>query len=262
MAGGPSDQLAVALTAFNSMRTIEPVLKSVQPIAGRIVVVDSGSTDGTIECCRDHGAEVIHQPWLGFAAQKQFAIDQCAEAQWVLLLDSDESLEPDLQATVQATVEADDPAYDGWWINRKLWYLGGWLHHAFQPEWRLRLVRGGKARSVGPGAHDQLLVDGRTGRLDGDCRHDSYENFTDMASRHVRYGDECVRDPDARGGGGVGGLLVSPSAAFLKQYVLKRGFLDGRRGLLASAMAAHAALVKHGAIAASELPGASPDAGE
>src|SRR5262245_1322951 len=88
---------AVGLTTFNSMRTIERVLASVKSLATKIVVIDSGSTDGTIECCRRYNAEVIHMPWKGHVPGKRAAVEQCAPHRWVLILDSDESLEPDLQ---------------------------------------------------------------------------------------------------------------------------------------------------------------------
>src|SRR5690606_30746941 len=114
-----SSDLAVAMTACNSMRTIERAVRSVHGLAKRIVVVDSGSTDGTVEMCRALGAEVIHQEWLGHVAQRQFSIDQCCDHEWILALDSDESLEPPLRESIRQVVETNDPSYDGWLLNRK-----------------------------------------------------------------------------------------------------------------------------------------------
>lgn len=235
--------LGVAITAMNSARTIGCVLDSVADVARRVVVVDSGSIDGTVECCRERGAEVIHRPWTGYVTQKQFAIDQCAEHRWVLLLDSDESVEPALGESIRRVLRDDDPQFDGWEVNRKVWFLGGWLHHVYQPEWRLRLVRGGTAHVAGTDPHDFLTVPGRIGRLAGDLRHDSWSGIADCAARQIRHARTSAT-AGARGGGALR-LLCSPPAALLKQLFIKRGILDGWRGIIAASMAAHASLLKH-----------------
>lgn len=240
--------LAVAITTKNNMRTIERTLRSVLPIARRIIVVDSGSTDGTIERCRATGAEVVHRDWDGPTKQKQFAIDQCAKHRWVLLLDSDESPEPMLQDSIARTARQDDSRFQGWFMNRKVWFLGGWLHHTFQPEWRLRLVRGGAGRVVGigpggQGGHDRIEIEGRVGRLAGDCRHDSWADLRDMCRRNLSLAERAAEHYP--GGGTLLHLLTSPVAALLKQLVIKRAFLDGWRGVIASGGTASHALLKH-----------------
>lgn len=235
--------LAVAITTRDNLRTIGRTLDSVRGIARRVVVVDSGSTDGTIERCREAGAEIVPRAWAGHIAQKQFAIDLCRDHRWVLLLDSDESLETDLRAAIEHAVRTDDPARAGWQVNRKMWFLGGWLHHTFQPEWRLRLVRGGKARVVGLDPHDRLEVGGAVGRLRGDLRHDSWVDVQDMSSRHLAYA-RIAAETAPRGGSPLN-LLFSPAGAMLKQLVLKGGFLDGGRGWIAAASTASATLAKH-----------------
>ncbi len=247
----PIPGLAVAITAKDSHRTITRTLDSVKPIAKRIVVVDSGSSDGTVEVCRSLGAEVIHQEWQGHVRQKQYAIDCCREHAWVLLLDSDESLDPDLSESIRRTVETDDPSCDGWFVNRKVFFLGGWLHHTYQPEWRLRLVRGGRATVAGVSPHDRLEVPGRTGRLRGDLRHDSWAGVGDLARRSIAYA-ELAAD-SAKRGGSMFHLLVNPYAAAFKQLVLRGGLLDGRRGLIVAALTFNFTLLKHACIAANRL---------
>lgn len=225
------------------MRTIERTLESVAGLCERVVVVDSGSTDGTIEACRRAGAEVVDRPWSGHVAQKQFAIDRCVGARWVLLLDSDESIEPPLADSIRAALARGDESVAGFELNRKLFFLGGWLHHAFQPEWRLRLFRAGHGRVEGAPPHDRIELRGQTRRLEGDLRHDSWRDARDMLERQLAYA-RIAAEQDARGGG-VLDLLVRPSAAFVKQALLRRGVLDGRRGLVAAGGAAAAALMKH-----------------
>jgi glycosyltransferase involved in cell wall biosynthesis len=239
----PLPGLFAALTTFESMRTVERALASLRGLCERIVVIDSGSTDGTVEVCRQAGALVQHQAWLGQVAQKQLAIDRCEGARWVLLLDSDESLEPPLQRSLREALSRDEPAIAGYELNRKLWFLGGWLHHAFQPEWRLRVIRRGRGRVVGSPPHDRMEADGLVRRLAGDLRHDSWVDARDMLRRQLEYA-RVAAEQDATGGGLLD-LLVRPSAAFLKQSLLRRGLLDGRRGLVASGGAAAASLMKH-----------------
>lgn len=236
-------RLAVAITAKDSMRTIERTLASVAGLADRILVVDSGSTDGTIETCRRAGAEVVHRAWEGNVAAKQFALDRCANAAWILVLDSDESLEPELADSVRTAVERDDRAFAGHEINRKLHFAGAWLHHAFQPEWRLRLVRGGAGRAHGQAPHDEITVPGRVGRLRGDCRHDSFADLEDMLRRQLGYAKSAAAG-GARGGS-LWHILVSPGAAFLKQAVLRQGVRDGWRGIVLAGGAAASTLMKH-----------------
>lgn len=234
--------LAVAITAFNSMRTIQRTLESVRGLARAVVVVDSGSTDGTIECCRRMGATVIEHPWMGYGEQKRISIRHCAGHGWILVLDSDESVEPALAADMRRAIENDDGACDGYEVNRKMWFLGGWLRHTFQPEWRLRLFRAGRGEVEGD-LHEAIVVRGRTGRLAGDLRHDSYAGVEDMLRRHVRYAS--VHAAHGGAGGSLFRILFSPSAAFVKQLLLRRGLLDGWRGILmAGGMASHA-LMKH-----------------
>lgn len=243
----PLEDLAVAICTHDNIRTIERTLASIHGLAAQIVVVDSGSTDGTIEACRAYDAEVIERPWAGHVAQKQFAIDRCNRP-WVLLLDSDEALEPDLAAAVRWAVEQDDAGHDGWQLNRKVWFFGAWLHHTYQPEWRLRLFRAGKGFVAGEDPHDRIEVAGRTGRLPGVLRHDSWADLTDMAQRQISYARTAART--ARRGGTAWHILTHPPAAIFKQLLLKRGFRDGWRGLIAAGLAGNAVMLKHAFIAA------------
>ena len=230
-----SKHLAVAITTKNNLRTIRECLESVQRIADRIFVVDSGSTDGTVEICEEMGADVVYREWPGPVAQKQYSIDQCADYDWVLSLDSDEMLDAELAAAVRNAALTARPEIAGFVLNRKVWFRGQWLHHVFQPEHRLRLVRPRRAtvHGIGPqgkGGHDYVKVDGEVGHLPGTCKHDTWADAAEMMRRYVELGARAAQYDPRRSN--ILQLLLSPLGAFVKQYFLKQGFRDGRVGLL------------------------------
>ncbi len=239
--GTGSVDLCVAVCTFDSMRSVGRLVDSVHGWARRILVVDSGSKDGTVEYCRERGCEVVHRDWEGMLAQRAFCLERAAGHRWILLLDSDESVEPDLRDAILAAIRADDGAVDAYEINRKVFFEGDWLHHTFQPEYRVRMVRGGRGRVAGSGPtgrgiHDRIEVPGGTGRLRGTLRHDSWFDLEDFWTRSIRYSRDAARTGER--GGGVFDVLFRPGLAFIKQYLLRRGFLDGRRGFLMASMLA------------------------
>lgn len=238
----------MAIVCKNSAGTIGRTLDSVKGLASEIVAIDSGSTDATIPMLEAVGARVIASAWLGHVKTKQKALESATQP-WVLSLDSDESLEPDLAASVRAEVARNDPAVDGYTLNRKVYYDGRFLNYAWQPERRLRLVRSGKARWQGIDPHDQLaLIDASMtpGRLTGDLRHDSFQTFEEQLRKQVGYARLMAGELVARGErGSYWRLLTSPPGAFLKQMLLKRAFMDGWAGWLAAAATAQQALMKH-----------------
>lgn len=257
----PCASLAVALTAMNSLRTIEATLRSVLPLASTVVVIDSGSTDGTIELARSLGATVEHHPWAGHVKQKQHAIDRCqalaaGSARWVLLLDSDEAVDPTLAEAIREVAECPNGACAGYELTRRLVLHGATLHYTFQPERRLRLFAAGAGRVVGVPPHDAIDVAGAVGRLPGALLHDSWADADDMLRRNAGYAritaeQSAVLGEAAAGaaGGGLIDILIRPGAAFVKQYLLRQGFRDGWRGLVAAGGAAASALMKHIALA-------------
>jgi glycosyltransferase involved in cell wall biosynthesis len=232
-------QLCAAICTHNSMRTIPRVIESLKDLADRVIVIDSGSTDGTIEHCTERGCEVIRQDWQGMLVQRRRCLEAATGARWILLLDSDESLEPSLRAKVKTMLAEDDASIDAYEVRRKVHFEGAWMHHTFQPEFRLRLVRGGRGRVIGSGPqqggiHDQIVVPGQVGRLDGVLRHTSWRDQDDFWERSVRYARDAGRTGER--GGRVIDVLLRPPMAFVKQYVLRSGWRDGRRGFLLAIM--------------------------
>lgn len=230
------------------MRTLPTSLACTLGVAERILVVDSGSTDGTIEHCTKHGVEVVHREWTNMADQRAFAIQACGKTGWALSLDSDEILDEALCRSIRLELASVDASVHGFRMRRMTYLDGELLGHTFQPEWRLRLVRVAGARVKGDavGGHDQIIVDGTVRSLEGMLIHDSWINAKDMLERGLRYGFRASKT-DRKGGTRLN-LLINPAAAFFKQLVLRRGFLDGWRGWVAAAGVASQALAKHVAI--------------
>src|SRR5471032_2761918 len=155
--------LSVAIVTLNEEAALVRTLASVA-WAEEIVVVDSGSTDRTVEIARSYGARVIEREWPGFAAQKNFAIEQCTGT-WVLSLDADEELTPELQLEIQ-TLVASDPALDAFYLKRRNYFLGRWIRHGgFYPDAKLRLLRreatGGTPKFADRAVHETIAFNGK-----------------------------------------------------------------------------------------------------
>ena len=241
--------LSVAIVCRNNAGTIGRTLESVAGIAAEVVALDSGSTDGTLEVLARHGARVERVEWRGHVRTKRAALEAC-RGDWVLALDSDESLTPALRESVSRALAADEPTVAGYEVNRKVWWGGVALEHAWQPEWRLRLVRCGAARWEGDDPHDALrLAPGARGgvaRLRGDLRHDSIASIAEFLAKQVMLSRVAAESLRARGErGSVWRLVTSPPAAWLKQVLLKQAWRDGWRGWCAASAVAAAALMKH-----------------
>ena len=249
MADSPLDNLSVSIVCKDSAATIVRTLDSVRGLvggAGEIVAVDSGSTDGTIGMLEAAGARVVRSAWMGHVKTKQFALEQCTR-EWVLCIDSDESVEPELAEQIRARLGEPDHPDDGFEINRRTYYKDRPLRYVWQPEWRLRLVRRGKARWGGFDPHDQLqLTSGTADRVPGILRHDSFPTFAEHMRKQWFHATTMARSlHDAGVRGSYLRLLGSPTGAMVKQLVLKRGVLDGYPGWLAAASTAVAAIIKH-----------------
>jgi len=240
--------LSVSIVCKDNESTIERTLESVAGIARQIIAVDSGSTDRTIEILESHDAQIIKSDWLGHIKTKQKALDLCDQP-WILCLDSDESIEPELRDSIIKIVNANDPSIAGYEANRKIWWSGVWLNHAWQPEWRLRLVRNDKAHWGGYDPHDALLLKSpsdRAGRLTGDMRHESFHTITHHLEGQIRHAHRAAESYLAMGRtGGPMSLLFSPASAMFKQLILKQAFRDGWRGWAAASSTACATLMKH-----------------
>ncbi len=242
----------------NNERTIGRVLESVRGLASQLVVVDSGSTDSTLDlvnACREWTGEeacevvLVQTHWRGYIHTKQLAASMCT-CDYTLGLDSDEPLSDELAASIRkAIAEGIDAAY----LTRKIEYKGTLLHHAWQPEHRLRFVRTrhfqeNRARYAGLNPHDYIEVDAgiETPLLEGVLIHDSFATFAEHLSNQLGLAKASAESLHALGvRSSAWKLMASPIGAFLKQLLLKKSFRDGYAGWLAASTSATHAACKH-----------------
>jgi glycosyltransferase involved in cell wall biosynthesis len=199
--------------------------------ASEVVVVDSGSRDDTVEIARRFGARVLHHAFEGFGAQKNFAVAAAAN-DWVLCVDADERVTAELAASIAAAVGAPDArAYA---IARRNRFLGRWLAHGEgYPDWNVRLFDRRHARWSDDAVHEHVVARGAVGRLAGDLLHQSAESLDAYVAKQNRYTTLQAQAMHARGErASAARLVMSPLARFLRFYVLRLGFLDGRHGFL------------------------------
>jgi len=222
--------LSAVLITRNAAAILEPCLESLA-FADEIVVVDSGSNDGTAELAKKRGARVVAKEWLGYGRQKQFAVEQ-AKNDWVLCVDADERVSPELAASIRAALAApESPVYR---MARRNRFLGRWLSHGEgYPDWSPRLFNRQNARWSDDLVHEKVLYAVTPGTLNGDLMHDSSDDLAAYLERQNRYTTLAARQAYEQGrSGGYLHLFFSPVVRFIKFYLLRLGFLDGIAGFL------------------------------
>lgn len=221
---------SVTIIALNAADQIEACLKSAA-FADEIVVVDSGSIDGTAEIARKYGARVIQQDWLGFGPQKQFAVEQ-ASHDWVLCLDCDERISERLRVSIDAILR--EPKFQAYQMPRCNRFMGRWLRHGEgYPDLSLRLFNRKSAHWSEDAVHEKVVTTTAIGKIDGDLLHESAESLASYMDKQNRYTTLQAQTLFQRGKHvSVLQLLFSPLIRFIKFYFLRRGFLDGVPGLV------------------------------
>jgi glycosyltransferase involved in cell wall biosynthesis len=213
--------------------------------ADEILVVDSGSTDTTVAVAKGLGARVIHQDWLGYGPQKRYAAEQAAH-DWILSLDADERLTPELQASIERAL-AGGPVPAAYLLARRNRFMGRWLRHGEgYPDWCVRLFDRRRAHWSDDAVHERMVVAGPLARLAGDLRHESEQGLADYLQKQNRYTDiQAARMYAAGKRVGALRLLTSPAARFVKFYFLRLGFLDGVPGFVHIAIGCLTAFLKY-----------------
>lgn len=228
--------LSVVIITQNEEANLGRTLQTVSWADERIVL-DSGSTDRTVAIARELGAQVFEEPWKGYAGQKNAAIAR-ASGNWVLSLDADEEVSPELAGTIRRVI-ASDQSINGYFIARRNFFLGRWIRHGgFYPDRKLRLFRRGTGQFVERDVHETMRVDGPTGILDGDLIHHSYptlSTYIDTMNRYSSLGAQI-----ATRNGNVSrsfaaflfNVYYRPAMNLTWNYIIRGGFLDGREGFL------------------------------
>jgi glycosyltransferase involved in cell wall biosynthesis len=243
-------RLSACIISFQEADRIGDCLRSLA-FCDEIVVVDSGSTDGTADVARALGARVIVRDWPGFVAQKEFAV-RAAAHDWVLCLDSDERLSATLRREIEELRARGFPGASGWTMPRCTSYLGRWIRRGgWYPDRQLRLWDRRRGHWGGNDPHDRVELEGPVAALSGDILHDSYRSFADHLRTVDRYTTIMAEGLNARGRRVRAIDLVShPLARFVRFYVLKLGLLDGWRGFVIASMAAYYGFLKYAKLAA------------
>ncbi len=240
----PRPRVSVCIITKDEERNLPDCLASVR-WADEVVVVDSHSRDRTRDLAAASGARVIERDFPGHVEQKNFAVD-AANHDWVLCLDADERLSPELQAAIPRALDrADLP--DGFEFARRTFHLGRWiLHGGWYPDRKVRLFRRGRGRWGGVNPHDRVRVEGKVERLAGDILHYSYEDL----GAHLRQVDFfttiAAREKRARGERfALHRLLLRPPGKFVRMYLLKGGILDGLAGFVVAVTGAYYVFLKY-----------------
>jgi glycosyltransferase involved in cell wall biosynthesis len=222
-------RLSVIIITFNQEAHIIPCLESVK-WADEIVLVDSGSTDNTLTLARSYTDRIFTIDWPGFGAAKNFALDQ-ATGDWILSVDTDERVPEALRVEIQGVIKRGGP-HDGYRVPRKNYFAGRWVKHlGWYPDYIVRLFRRGAGRFRERAVHEEVLVAGSVGFLNTPLEHYSYTSVSDYLARQERYARLAAQEMLREGRRPrAGDLLWRPAAHFVKLYVLRLGFLEGRLG--------------------------------
>jgi glycosyltransferase involved in cell wall biosynthesis len=236
-------KVSVTIITLNEADHIAAAIDSAS-WADEIILVDSGSTDDTVAIARAKGVRVESRAWSGYVDQKNFA-HSLASHDWIFSLDADERIPPPLADEVRAVL-AVDPPRKGYRIPRVTFHLGRWVRTTdFYPDYQTRLYDRRAARWAGRHVHESVTVDGEAGRLTNELQHYSFRDLRDQLDRINHYSTLAARQMRERGQrSGPVRLVVHPLAAFLRNYILRRGFLDGTVGLTISLMNSYSVFLK------------------
>jgi glycosyltransferase involved in cell wall biosynthesis len=237
-------KISVTVRTFNEENNLAECLESVS-WADEIVVVDSESTDNTVELAKKYTHRVIIQPWLGHIDQSQFATDN-TENLWVLHLDADERITPALRDELRA-LDLENSPYDAYEMPRRHFFLRQWINHsAWYPDYKIRLFRKDRCRWGGYAPHDEVKVPGKKKKLKGDLLHYIYRDLAHFAATKNSYSSLTAADHFKNGRRArIIDFTLRPLYAFLYRYIVRLGVADGTAGFTISVMEAHAVFMKY-----------------
>lgn len=253
-----ANRLALVILTYNEEANIGQALDSVAGWAGEIFILDSLSTDRTLEIARRYECHIAQNKFENYGKQRNYALEHLPiRSEWVLFLDADEWLPDPLKNEISGLI-AKNPPENGFYISRRLIWMGHWIRRGYYPVWILRLFRRGKARCEDRTVNEHMVVDGPTGRLESDFMHEDRKDISDWIAKHNRYATAeatehfkvRVASSSLELGAKLSGTqpqrkrwlrvnvwnrlppLFRPFLYFFYRYVFRGGFLDGRAGFI------------------------------
>jgi len=238
-------KISATIITLNEENNLDCCLNSLKDIVDEIVVVDSGSYDRTLEIAADYGARIFTRAWNSYSDQKNFAASQ-ASSDWILSIDADECLGPELKSQIAALKYAGAKA-DAYQFSRMAFYLGRWIKHSgWYPDFKTRLYQKNKATWQGGFVHESLSVSGTVAPLKGHLLHYTCNSLSEHLVRLDRYTSLAAQELYSRGkSSGSFQLLCSPVLTFVKSFFVKSGFRDGAHGYLIACFASFYNFMKY-----------------
>lgn len=237
--------ISAVLITFNEEKRLEPALRSLEGIASEIIIVDAQSSDGTLKIAKKYTDKVFRRKWTNFADQKNFANSK-ASFTWILSLDADERLSPELGQEILELKEGE-PQCSGFSMPRQVFYLGRWIHHSgWYPDRKIRLFRQDKAHWQGEYVHEKLEIEGKVEKLKGAIHHFTYRNIQDHLARINTFSDLGAKKLySLKKKCRLYHLVLLPFFRFAKSFFWKAGFLDGFAGLVIAVLNGYSIFIRY-----------------
>ena len=237
------EKLSVTIITLNEEDNIRDALESIK-WADEIVVVDSGSSDRTVEICQEFTDKVFHNEWPGHIEQKNFAVDKTSNT-WILSIDADERVSLELAEEIGKVLK--DPSADAFTVPRHVFYLGRWINYSgWYPDYRVRLFRKDAAKWGGVNPHDTVVVSGTTACLNGDLAHYTYKDIFHHVKTMNSFTTIAAGEYEKKGkSSGLINIVLRPPFTFFKKYILKQGFRDGLPGFIIAFSSAFYVFLKY-----------------
>jgi glycosyltransferase involved in cell wall biosynthesis len=235
--------VSIVIVTKDEEANIEAALDSVRD-AAEIVVIDSFSSDRTVEICRKYTDKVLQKEWTGYARQKQAAVDLAA-GPWVFILDADERFTPELKAEVINAIKEN--SHDGFYVPRKNFFMGRWIRHGgWQPDYTLRLFRKSAGKVESREVHEKVIVNGSVSYLKNPLVHYTYNSVSDYLKRMDIYSELAAKELKKTGvAPNMLDFLIRPLITFIKMFFFRFGFLDGRYGLVLALLYSYYTFLKY-----------------
>ncbi|HPV29445.1 MAG TPA: glycosyltransferase family 2 protein [Deltaproteobacteria bacterium] len=247
--------LSVVMAVKNEEDNMNRVLESIAGIASEIIIIDSGSTDRTLEISKKFNAKIYFNAWIDYPVQVQHGID-LATQDYILVLDADEQVSDELRTAIAEAMKKG--GHDSYQVNRKTYYMGKYLDHVWHPEWRTRLFKKGACRYEGD-LHETVVCSGTRGQLSGYLYHYSYRNLEDQLDRIRRYAKKSAEIMRNQGRPfRIINLIGNPIWAFLRVFI-RKGALDGHRSYVVAVFEFMQTFLKYAFLLEMEMQKKKPD---